>query len=154
MIVANLKKSVTANMVANNKAVNYKLTSGYNHNNKGCVDEAFTSLRAFATALNNSSKGSTFILGTGTTAPQESDYCLENRVTTFTIGSVSRDFTDTTGAMTLSAICTWTGTESAISEIGLVGGYDNSNYLLAREVLETPITVNNGDTFTVSMVIG
>jgi hypothetical protein len=53
----------------------------------------------------------------------------------------------------------YTGTsEITIKEIGLfmkVNSTANSkSAMLAREVLDSPITVNNGDIFSVSMVIG
>ena len=55
---------------------------------------------------------------------------------------------------TLTSVVEWQGDTTTISEIGLYFGYSDYGYLLARELLQSPITVNNGDTFTVSMKLG
>lgn len=108
-------------------------------------------------------------LGSGVTAPQKSDYVLESRYSfsNYSLDSVSVGFSDmaysdmTYGRKIIyTTNCTWKGSNGAsICEIGLFCGdtYYSANwsvFMVAREVLNTPITVNNGDVFTVSITIG
>ncbi len=87
------------------------------------------------------------MLGTGTTPATINDYCLEEVITdlTFTIGTNSWiDYTIVVSE-------TWyNASENAvtINEIGHFIAPSNSSYavvMMARQVLESPITINAGD---------
>ena len=103
---------------------------------------------------------STFSIGSGETAVTANDYKLDMPIdeTDFTITSNNRSYSGS--SVILTQVWTYSGnSEVTIKEIGLFTKTMNSQgtkkpCLFAREVLDSPITVNNGDTFTVSMVIG
>ena len=106
-----------------------------------------------------------FVLGSGSTSATSADYFVETPIdeTNLTLASVSSTYINlgtVNARRNLSATYTYAGTSAlTINEVGLIfkgveGPYDDSVFLIAREVLDSPITVNQGDTFTVSMVIG
>lgn len=113
--------------------------------------------KTFLSGSAGSTIGSTFIYGTGNTPVTADDYCLASPIT-IQSGYTNRSATITTDTMnfkiTATMVVEWSGAETTISEIGMYYGFQDYGWLLAREVLDSPITVNNGDTFTVSMVIG
>ena len=112
---------------------------------------------------------STFTLGSGNTSESIEDYNLEFPIdeTNFTILSNNRAFTAdnySNNSVTFSQVWTYAG-ESAIEikEIGFVSNISINpgnnvsvpkNFLFDRTVLDNPITVTNGDTFTISLTIG
>lgn len=118
--------------------------------------------QTYYSMINGNSAILTFGLGSGTKEPSIDDFSLESvfgddvfAVETFnhTIDNLYKlryIFTITykyTGADTIT-----------ISEVGMFTklAKDDNNLtivMLAREVLETPITVSNGDVFTVTMVL-
>lgn len=135
----------------------------------GYQDYYVNGLKKFVAVKKSSlaSQKSTFIIGSGDTAESVYDYTLANEIddTDFTIDNAS--VTNPTGAnetnwhdfkRTYTQTWTYNGTsEVTIKEIGLVNMFDwNGQHfcLNARQVLDSPITVNQGDTFTVSMTIG
>jgi len=109
-------------------------------------------------------RNATFAFGSGTTAPTLDDYVLETPIddTNFTpINANIQNPTDTVGmenACILSQIWRYDGTsEITINEIGWYAMWGDSGdniVMLDRTVLDNPITVNNGDTFTIALTIG
>ena len=105
----------------------------------------------------------TFGFGTGNASPTLQDYSLENAIIDDvfeyqTSGyKLNTDYSFVQSAMT--ATYRYTGSNTiTISEVGLFDKMLSSDrlphsFMLAREVLETPITVSNGDVFTVTMVL-
>ena len=107
-----------------------------------------------------------FILGEGGGDASKSDINLTTPLdmSDFTAGTMQISPT-TVGGVVKSVFqnyYTFTGnSETTIHEVGLTlttswsgSGPDTATVLFAHEVLDSPITVNNGDTFTVSMTIG
>lgn len=104
---------------------------------------------------NFSFTGCQIYLGTGNVTPTIDDYKLSGELVTG-LTSQGKDTTANNNSMTFSAIAT-NNTESpvTIKEIGL-GGYYNSDpcvFLLTRDVLATPVTLNTGDSKTFSITI-
>lgn len=95
-------------------------------------------------------------LGTGNVTPTIDDYKLSGELVT-SLKSQEQSTTANNNSITFSAIAT-NNTESpvTIKEIGL-GGYINGNtpcvFLLTRDVLPTPVTLNTGDSKTFSITI-
>ena len=93
------------------------------------------------------------VLGNGNTEPTKNDYKLSGTVIELTSQAteiVTRGW-NKDGSMEILYKVTGTPTSDAtISEIGLIKNFYTSNYqdsadvLLAREVLDTPITITNG----------
>ena len=109
---------------------------------------------------NGLSNWSKFRFGRGDTAPTIEDYSLSDMIDSTNFKLLSSSFTiidkDIFCAKTqITASFQYTGSsDDVINEFGLLFENNGNLYLIAREVLETPITVNNGDTFTVTMTIG
>lgn len=94
-------------------------------------------------------------LGTGNVTPTIDDYKLSGELVTG-LTSQEQSTTANNNSITFSAIAT-NNTESpvTIKEIGL-GGYVNSPdcvFLLTRDVLATPVTLNTGDSKRFSITI-
>lgn len=125
--------------------------------------------------LSSSNGGCTFALGTSDTPATANDIVFatdptqpvsESNVSTLidytNVSITSAQITRNTSVYdgNLVYIQTYSyngGSPLTIREVGLImhGSYDvGGEFFIAREVLDSPITVNNGDTFTVSMVIG
>lgn len=108
----------------------------------------------------NVSNGSIVIgLGGGTTPVSENDYNLANKYAdnlfeTVTGNSAADAYTN--GTFTPTKTLRYIGTDPiTITEVGLFFNHRNDKWFLeAREVLDTPLTVSNGDIFTVTMIIG
>lgn len=99
--------------------------------------------------------GCEIYLGTGNVTPTIDDYKLSGELITG-LTSQGRDTAANNNSITFSAIAT-NNTESpvTIKEIGL-GGYVKSPasvFLLTRDVLATPVTLNTGDSKTFSITI-
>lgn len=92
------------------------------------------------------------VLGTGNTEPTENDYKLSGTVISLTdqTTEVVTQGWNSDGSMEILYKVTGTPTSDAtINEIGLVknfnyNSFDTTDVLLAREVLDTPITITNG----------
>ena len=110
------------------------------------------------------------VFGTGTTPAKYTDYKLENPITEGITGVdyyVAKSYNEDSNNYESIITATFTSTiDTTITEVGLVKSIfdkDNAswaeyashyyNVLAAREVLETPIEVKAGETFTVSMKI-
>ena len=115
---------------------------------------------AVASSLPIGNSASKLMLGTGSTTPSKSDYCLASAVdeSDFSVSASSKSQTSDK-KIVLTQTYQYNGSgEIAINEIGLVVQVNlmgaGQPLLMARVVLDSPITVHNGDIFTVSMVIG
>ena len=99
--------------------------------------------------------GCQIYLGTGNVTPTIDDYKLSGELVTG-LTSQSQNTSATNNSITFSAIATNnTDAPVTIKEIGL-GGYYNSPdcaFLLTRDVLTTPVTLNTGDSKTFSITI-
>lgn len=102
---------------------------------------------------------SNIIVGSGTTPVTPSDFQLEQEITTgLSSPSITRSWNSTEGYLTYRKNMTNSSdTELVISEIGLTWGVipaSGASYyqvLVYREVLDTPLVVQPGETFTVSV---
>lgn len=100
--------------------------------------------------------GCEIYLGTGNVTPTIDDYKLSGKLVTG-LKSQQQNTTANNNSITFSAIAT-NNTESpvTIKEIGL-GGYIAGStpcvFLLTRDVLPTPVTLNTGDSKTFSITI-
>lgn len=101
-------------------------------------------------------QGCEIYLGTGNVTPTIDDYKLSGELVTSLV-SQAQNTTTNNNSITFSAIAT-NNTESpvTIKEIGL-GGYSPGAapcaFLLTRDVLATPVTLNTGDSKTFSITI-
>ena len=100
-------------------------------------------------------QGCEIYLGTGNVTPTIDDYKLSGELVTG-LTSQEKSTTANNNSITFSAIAT-NNTESpvTIKEIGLGGYYENTAcvFLLTRDVLTTPVTLNTGDSKTFSITI-
>lgn len=102
---------------------------------------------------------SNIIVGSGTTPVTSSDFQLEEEITTgLSSPSITREWNATEGYLTYRKNMTNSSdTELTISEIGLTWGVIPTaattyyQVLVYREVLDTPLVVQPGETFTVSV---
>ena len=101
-------------------------------------------------------QGCQIYLGTGNVTPTIDDYKLSGELVTG-LTSQGQNTTANNNSITFSAIAT-NNTESpvTIKEIGL-GGYTSGTitcvFILTRDVLPTPVTLNTGDSKTFSITI-
>lgn len=109
---------------------------------------------AFST---NMWKNSKFILGTGTTKEESTDYKLESAITenydcsTLTkryIQGVERDYINIFGTITNTGNAAFTFSE--IGWVAYVSSTDNE-FLFAHEVLDEPITIKPGESAAVNV---
>lgn len=105
--------------------------------------------------VNFAFSGCKIYLGTGNVTPTIDDYKLSGELVTG-LTSQEQNTTATNNSITFSAIAT-NNTESpvTIKEIGL-GGYVSNPacvFLLTRDVLATPVTLNTGDSKRFSITI-
>lgn len=94
-------------------------------------------------------------LGTGNVTPTIDDYKLSGELVTG-LTSQEKSTSATNNSITFSATATNnTDAPVTIKEIGLGGYYDNPAcvFLLTRDVLTTPVTLNTGDSKTFSITI-
>lgn len=100
-------------------------------------------------------QGCKIYLGTGNVTPTIDDYKLSGELITG-LKSQEQSTSANNNSITFSAIAT-NNTESpvTIKEIGLGGHYSNPEcvFLLTRDVLATPVTLNTGDSKTFSITI-
>ena len=99
-----------------------------------------------------------FAIGSGTTAETFDDYALANPIddTNFSVVAASRGKNSSDQSVILQQIWQYNGTsEIQINEIGLFADcFGGIVAMFDRTVLDSPITVNNGDTFTIALTIG
>ena len=135
-----------------------------------------TSTNMYQTECANSSEWqlcggkSKIVFGTGSTPAKYTDYKLENPITEGITGVeyyVAKSYNEDSNNYESIITATFTSTiDTTISEVGVVKSICNVssysdyeypsyyyNVLAAREVLDTPIDVKAGETFTVSMKI-
>lgn len=108
---------------------------------------------------------SNLVVGSGTTPVTASDYKIESEITSLSFVACTYEYDTESGTVTRRKTMTNTSSETiTISEIGLVGfvgvasnatttSASESPYLGYREVLESPITVAPGETFTVTVTL-
>lgn len=122
------------------------------------ISEGYTSINVSGiTYYVPSGNGLIIFLGTGDTAEKEGDYCLASPVKlTPTSAACLQDANGKT--VVQRSFTNGTGADVTVKEIGLYlfgsksGFYtagsnpDNSLVMIARKVLETPVTIANGDT--------
>ena len=98
------------------------------------------------------------VIGTGNTAEKTTDYCLESKITEgYDCSSLSRRYiqTDKKDAIYVYGVITNTGDSAiTVAEVGLemYDGYSNTGYfLMARQVLDKPITIEPGEAKTLNV---
>lgn len=111
----------------------------------------------------DSSYYTNLVVGSGTTPVTEDDYCLESEITTLSSVAVTTSRNCANGTVTYKKTMTNTSSDAiTVSEIGIAfiavyatSGTSSSGtafpVLAFREVLDTPITVAAGDTFTITI---
>lgn len=158
MLVYNFTKGISASINSASASANYNIieTNGTTAS-QSISNVLFTAIGTkFSTSTYNSGTFGTYLMiGSGDTAVTTSDTNLSTPLNEadFTRTAATKTFS-TDGKIVLQTTFNWSGAETEIKEIGLMVNWNAHYALLAREVLDSPITVNNGDTFTVSMVIG
>jgi len=127
---------------------------------------AFSSLfKANTAKINNiTASGFTFALGSGTTPATKEDYFVETQIDNdehFSIAAASIVNNANQGKVICQQVWNYSNSENptqevTINEIGfcVCNGSGSQRYMMAREVLESPITVKDGDTFSVAITIG
>ena len=130
------------------------------------VQPQFLSVFKAKTAkINNlSSYGFTFALGSGTTPATKNDYFVETQIDNdehFSIAAASIVNNANQGKVICQQVWNYSNPENpteevTINEIGFCVCFDTAalRFMMARDVLESPITVKDGDTFSVAMTIG
>lgn len=115
-----------------------------------------TAANLFSETTGGSEGDAWLLVGTGTTSPTADDYALAapllTDLTNVSTG-VTKTFADGVEKYTITRTFTYTGeTDVDISEAGIFQKTVAGVFLLAREVF-APVTIHNGDTFTVTMSI-
>lgn len=132
----------------------YPHIDGLGSNCNICTSSTNYNSTSISTA-NISLSGSEIYLGTGNVTPTIDDYKLSGELIT-SLRSQGQRTTATNNSITFSAIAI-NNTESpvTIKEIGLGGYYTSSPcvFLLTRDVLATPVTLNTGDSKRFSITI-
>lgn len=133
------------------------LGTSYGEVNTASYYPAYTSTVGYGLKIN-------LICGSGTTEPALDDYCLESPFTSLIpVGWSSAPIYENdviTGRTFSKTLQNNTGDDITVSEIGIVGSNrtsstamnDSNTVLLERTVLDTPVTVANGETFTIQYV--
>lgn len=97
------------------------------------------------------------LVGSGDAPATPSDYEWNNDISTVTGTSYSLGPADRNGRKVIRATVTYannTDTDIEVKEVGLIASYGKTSYLLAREVLKTPMTIKaNGGIQTFGMDI-
>lgn len=103
------------------------------------------------------------IIGSGTTPATGSDYRLESQITALTSSVVTSEYNARNGTLThRKTMVNTSGSQITVSEIGILSGGNSHSSLTSnstthlavlvyREVLENPIVVGAGETFTVTI---
>ena len=163
---------VTRIVTTNGSYANYYTAAGFN---QASLFNCFSTNTNINTTENYSnwqlSGGKVkMVFGTGNTPAKYTDYKLENPITEGITGVdyyVAKSYNEDSNNYEAIITATFTSTiNTTITEVGLVKSiFDNDNpsyveyasyyynVLAAREVLETPIEVKAGETFTVSIKI-
>lgn len=115
----------------------------------------------FTQAQTTSYPYSNIVIGTGTTPPVATDYRIENEVSTNLTYIALKTYVDPEkGTITYDKTMKYTGTDTlTITELGLTwpvyftsaSSYNAQQILVYRELLENPLVVQSGETFTVSI---
>lgn len=102
------------------------------------------------------------VVGSGTTAPTSADYVMESEISSLTVVSSSNSGNRSPISYAQDYIhsCSKTYKNSTanpitVSEVGIyISNVNNiGTFLIAREVLETPVTIAPGKTYSFSMVV-
>lgn len=148
------------------------LSYGQNKTITGCKNLSGANMVCYTCAQNTSQIGpfiqntvswskTAVIVGTGDTAVTALDYCLDNDVTSqlSNYSSVlSPSYGDTNDLFTYTVSGeNATGSDITIKEVGITKQYNSavttySEFLVAREVLDTPIVIHDGEAFSFTYV--
>ena len=146
----------TGGKVYNPVDMSYPSLVGLSHDCNICTSDTYYNDTTVPSDSNIRFSECEIYLGTGNVTPTIGDYKLSGELITG-LTSQSQDTTANNNSITFSAIAT-NNTKSpvTIKEIGL-GGYHNYTpsavFLLTRDVLATPVTLNVGDSKTFSITI-
>lgn len=140
-----------------------KISTAYTDDMTNLFKTAGSSLTLSSIAAVAYKANDILMVGTGTTTPTSTDYTLESPIEsnlTHVSSACSKGYNSTTNksSYVITRTFTYTGSSNiTITEIGVFhNGRDASNYyafLLSRELLDTPLTVSPGETFTVTMTL-
>lgn len=100
------------------------------------------------------------VIGTGNTAEKTTDYCLESKITeSYDCSSLSRRYVQSKekDSVYIYGVITNTGDSAiTVAEVGLemYDGYSDTGYfLMARQVLDKPVTIEPGEAKTFNVRI-
>lgn len=163
---------ITRAVTTNGSYANYLTAAGFNQASLFNCFSTNTNMSTVESYFNWQLSGGKvkMVFGTGNTPAKYTDYKLENPINEGITGVdyyVAKSYNEDSNNYEAIITATFTSTiDTAISEVGLVKSiFDNDNpsyieyasyyynVLAAREVLDTPIDVKAGETFTVSMKI-
>lgn len=121
------------------------------------INRIFTDISYSLEGRDNNSYTYSLLVGSGDTPATPGDYEWNNDISTVTGTSYSLGFADRNGRKVIRATVTYannTDTDIEVKEVGLIASYGKTSYLLAREVLKTPMTIKaNGGIQTFGMDI-
>lgn len=108
-------------------------------------------------ATNTTTQGVFIAYGAGTTRPTSNDYNLESEISDLTLLGNSLSITDN-GYITTSSIKNTSNEDIIVKELGIFetsrSAYgQRTTFMLTRNVLETPITINPNETKTFTITI-
>lgn len=106
--------------------------------------------------FSNQTQAMRLLLGTGDAAESPEDYQLAELTTDYTVLASAKTLKGEYGNGVLIYNRTIQAGESGLTvkEQGLVAGYSNGNYLLARDVLPAPVVLQPYEKHTFTMEIG
>lgn len=117
------------------------------------------------TSVSSSYTGETYLyVGNGNTAPTADDYCLESKISTLTLVQESKthqaaNATINYGEAITSDVAVYQNNTSAditVNEIGLFfkDTWYNRYFMIAREVLDSPVIIEPNKSYSFSVTIG
>lgn len=152
-------KTLMFNIISNlNIHANLKSLEGNETDfNSNRANSIFSNISYSLEGRDNNSYTYSLLVGSGDTPATPGDYEWNNDISTVTGTSYSLGFADRNGRKVIRVTVTYannTDTDIEVKEVGLIASYGKTSYLLAREVLKTPMTIKaNGGIQTFGMDI-
>lgn len=169
MVTKNFMSAITHVLQSISKTSNYIVTSGdlitststsplrIISSNTGITNYTTTDIPTYSSA-----DGIALLIGSGTTAPSSSDYTLEKIITSYTVSGQSTYVPASSATyddvfLTITRVVkNETENSFTVSELGcfICNSTTSNTMLIAREVLDTPVTIAPGDSYSFTMTIG
>lgn len=153
-------KSTTLKSTSNNEGLNDSNTKLIEVFGQNCskYKEVGNDYNTNTSGADNNGCGLFIIVGNGATPPTTNDYKLNSFVELYPV-SASVAYYQNGTTLTVTRTFKNTGAEDiTVSEVGLCGSAAsntsiNSNFLLAREVLSSPVTIKPNEMYTFTIAI-